>query len=120
MYFLLFIPQNTKQVGFLSPPWLHMPMFILSGTHPFALSQRREEPRCSDISHPGLQRGVGDDKFSVNGDPGQHRPLGRMETLPGSPLQIEEGFGEEKNVWDALCVSLNRQKKALLSSLSIF
>lgn len=61
-----------------------------------------------------------DDEVSLNGVPGQHRPWGRMGTVPDAPLQSEEGFVEEKNVWDDLSVSISRSKKALLSSLSIF
>lgn len=47
-----------KQIDFLSSPGLHMSIFTLSGTHPFVLTQRREEPKCSGISRPGLRRGV--------------------------------------------------------------
>lgn len=93
-----------------------MPMFILSGTHPFALSQRREEPRCSDISHPGLQRGVGDDNFSVNGDPGQHRPLGKMGTLPGSPFRLRRDLRKRKMPGMRMCLPQQTEKSSVVFS----
>ena len=61
--------------------------------------------------HPGLWLGCRDDEVSLNGVPGQHKPWGRMGTVPGGSLQSEEGFVEEKNVWDDLCVSISRRKR---------
>lgn len=66
-----------------------------------------------------LDRG-GDDRVSLNGVPGPYRTLGGRGTLSGSPLQSEERFVEEKNIWDGLCVFLSSQKEVLLSSLSIW
>lgn len=101
MHFLLLVSQNMKQIDVLSSPGLHMSIFTLSGTHPFVLTQRREEPKCSGISRPGLQRGVWRWHGFSDWCDWAGQDLGgwgwgrRMGTLPGSPLQSEEGFVRE-------------------------